>query len=164
MHMTTLGPRELASESGVSTDTLRHYERKGLIARPQRTASGYRRYPADAVARVQMIQRALVVGFSLNELARVLQERDRGGAPCRGVRALLGTRLSDLTRQIAELQSLHRELRALARVWDAKLAAVPQGARAHLLDELNARPALEPRREGRRARPVTSVRRRPSNS
>ena len=122
MTTTTLGPRELARQSGVSTDTLRHYERKGLLARPQRTSAGYRRYPAEAVGRVRLIQRALVVGFSLNELARVLKERDRGGAPCRSVRALLDTRLADLTRQIGELRGLRRELVELAQLWDAKLA------------------------------------------
>jgi DNA-binding transcriptional MerR regulator len=165
----TLGPRDLARASGVSTDTLRHYERKGLLARPQRTSNGYRRYPADAVDRVRMIQRALVVGFSLDELARVLRERDRGGAPCRSVRALLDTRMIDLTRQIADLKGLRRELASLARSWDAKLAAAPAGARAHLLEELDERTALDrtrgrTHRVPRTAHPVSASPRRPSGS
>jgi DNA-binding transcriptional MerR regulator len=139
----TLGPRELARACGVSTDTLRHYERKGLLAKPQRTSAGYRRYPADAVERVRLIQRALVVGFSLDDLTRVLRERDRGGAPCRGVRALLDERLSDLTKRIKDLKGLRRELVSLAQSWDEKLALTPPGARAHLLDELQGRPALD---------------------
>ncbi|HKW03590.1 MAG TPA: MerR family transcriptional regulator [Vicinamibacterales bacterium] len=149
MSSTTLGPRELARQSGVSTDTLRHYERKGLIARPQRTSAGYRRYPAEAVGRVRLIQRALVVGFSLNELARVLKERDRGGAPCRSVRALLDARLVDVIRQIGELKGLKRELVALAALWDQKLASVAPGQPARLLDELHQHPALD-RLAGRR--------------
>ena len=161
---TTLGPRELARQSGVSTDTLRHYERKGLIARPQRTTAGYRRYSAEAVGRVRLIQRALVVGFSLNELARVLKERDRGGAPCRSVRALLDTRLADVTRQIGELRGLRQELVELARLWDAKLTAAPAGARAHLLEGLHERPALDPTRARHRTRPATSFPRRSSDS
>jgi DNA-binding transcriptional MerR regulator len=157
MSTTTLGPRELARQGGVSTDTLRHYERKGLLARPQRTPAGYRRYPAEAVRRVRLIQRALVVGFSLSELARVLKERDRGGAPCRSVRALLDARLADLTRQIRDLRGLRRELVELARLWDEQLAAVPAGARAHLLEALHERPALDPARRRCRPRGLTPV-------
>ena len=160
----TLGPRELARQSGVSTDTLRHYERKGLLARPQRTSAGYRQYPAEAVGRVRLIQRALVVGFSLTELARVLKERDRGGAPCRSVRALLETRLADLTRQIRDLRGLRRELVELARLWDDKLAAVPAGAPAHLLEALHERSALDPAKGGRQMRLAATSRRRSSDS
>ena len=82
--MTTapMGPREAARATGVSTDTLRHYERKGLLPGVTRTAAGYRRYSAATVERVLLIQRALVVGFSLADLTRVLGVRDRGGAPC----------------------------------------------------------------------------------
>ena len=120
MSSASLGPRELARACGVSTDTLRHYERKGLLAKPQRTPAGYRRYPSDTVDRVRLIQRALVVGFSLDDLTRVLRERDPGGAPCRGVRALLDARLADLSARIRDLKSLKLELASLARVWDDK--------------------------------------------
>src|SRR5947207_15027156 len=78
---------ELARRAGVSPDTLRHYERKGLLA-PCRTPSGYREYSAEAVDRVRLIRRALSIGFSLDELAPILAARDRGRAPCRAVRAL----------------------------------------------------------------------------
>jgi DNA-binding transcriptional MerR regulator len=138
----TLGPREVARQTGVSTDTLRHYERKGLLPETRRTASGYRRYDPGTVARVLLIQRALVVGFSLGDLGRVLAERDRGGAPCRGVRALVGHRLEGLDRQIAELIVLRNELHALVEDWDARLAETPAGRRAHLLDTLGNRPGL----------------------
>ena len=120
MSSASLGPRELARACGVSTDTLRHYERKGLLAKPQRTPADYRRYPSDTVDRVRLIQRALVVGFSLDDLTRVLRERDPGGAPCRGVRALLDARLADLSARIRDLKSLKLELASLARVWDDK--------------------------------------------
>src|SRR5205085_11549934 len=116
-----VGPRELARQTGVSTDTLRHYEHKGLLPKPERAASGYRRYSPDSAARVLLIQRALVVGFSLDELARVLGERDKGGAPCRSVRALVGARLEDLDRRLAELVALRAELRAIVDDWDGRL-------------------------------------------
>ena len=132
----TLGAGELARLTGVSTDTLRHYERKGLLPLPPRTAGGYRRYPNDAVARVRLIQRALVIGFSLDELARVLRERAAGGAPCQKVRGIVQDRLADLNQQLADLQLLKLDLHAILAEWDATLARTPSGKQAHLLDAL----------------------------
>ena len=131
-----LGPRDVARQCGVSADTLRHYERKGLLPRPARTGSGYRRYPPETVARVLLIQRALVVGFTLDELARVLRERERGEPPCRGVRDLVAARLDDLDGRLRELTTLRRELRQLLASWDRTLAATPAGQPAHLLQSL----------------------------
>jgi DNA-binding transcriptional MerR regulator len=145
----TMGPRELAGLTGVSTDTLRHYERKGLLARPHRTASGYRRYSPEAVARVQLIQRALAIGFSLPDLARVLKERDRGGAPCRRVHQLVSARVEDLDRQLAELTELRAELVGLLQDWGTRLAGAAPGMRAHLLETLDSRPAIERARQRR---------------
>ena len=118
--MTTapMGPRDVARATGVSTDTLRHYERKGLLPGVTRTAAGYRRYSAATVERVLLIQRALVVGFSLADLKRVLGVRDRGGAPCQSVRALVGERLEGLNQRIEELLTLRDELRLLLAEWD----------------------------------------------
>jgi DNA-binding transcriptional MerR regulator len=138
-----LGPRELASRTGVSTDTLRYYERRGLLPKPQRTRSGYRRYPPEAVQSVLLIRRALVVGFSVSDLSRVLAERDRGGMPCRWVRDFIERRLGDLDDQIRDLQALRADLTALLSDWGARLAATRPGRRAHLLDRLADRPAIE---------------------
>ena len=133
----SLGPGEAARRAGVSPDTLRHYEGKGLLPRPPRSAGGFRRYPPDTVARVQLIQRALVVGFTLDELARVFGERDRGGVPCRGVRDLVAGRLDALEAQLRALTVLRRQLRALLASWDRALASTRPGERAHLLATLN---------------------------
>lgn len=153
-----MGPRELARATGVSTDTLRHYERKGLLPRVTRTAAGYRQYPAAAVERVLLIQRALVVGFSLTDLKRVLETRDRGGAPCRSVRALVGERLDRLNQRIEEMRRLRDDLGELLAEWDARLAGTPEGKRAHLLDTLGARPIIESTRRQRRHRPEQPLR------
>ena len=134
-----LGPSEVAALTGVSTDTLRHYERRGLLPPPLRTGAGYRRYPQSAVERVKLIQRALDVGFSLHDLARVFAEREKGGAPCRGVRALVGERLGDVEKRIGELTTLRAELIEMLDDWDARLARTPTGARAYLLDSLAGR-------------------------
>jgi DNA-binding transcriptional MerR regulator len=141
---------ELARAAGVSTDTLRHYERKGLLPRVSRTAAGYRRYPTATVDRVLLIQRALVVGFSLGDLQRVLAIRDRGGAPCRGVRELVGQKLGGLEQRIEELLRLRDDLRGLLAQWDQTLASTPAGQRAHLLETLGERgPIAHARRRPR---------------
>lgn len=132
----TLSAGGLAQATGVSTDTLRHYERKGLLAHPPRTAGGYRRYPPDAVGRVQMIRRALVIGFSLDELAKVLKERADGGAPCMKVRGIVANRLTVLDRQLADLKALKQDLQVLLERWDAQLERTPAGRPARLLDAL----------------------------
>jgi DNA-binding transcriptional MerR regulator len=127
---------EVAEAAGVSADTLRHYERRGVLPPPARTAGGYRSYPPGTVARVATIRRALLIGFSLKELARVFQERERGRAPCREVRALVGERLDGVDQKIAELIALRDQLRDLLRDWDRTLAGTPQGRQARLLDRL----------------------------
>jgi DNA-binding transcriptional MerR regulator len=131
-----MGPRDVARTTGVSTDTLRHYERQGLLPGVTRTAAGYRRYPVAAVERVLLIQRALVVGFSLDDLKRVLGVRDRGGAPCQSVRALVGERLDGLNQRIEELLALRDDLRRLLTEWDERLSKTAKGERAHLLESL----------------------------
>jgi len=91
---------QLAHLTGVSTDTLRHYERLGLLPLPQRTDGNYRQYPPASQQRVELIQRAMAVGFSLSELKTILAERDSGGAPCRHVRALMHSKIRDIDEQI----------------------------------------------------------------
>jgi DNA-binding transcriptional MerR regulator len=146
-----LGAKAVARASGVSSDTLRHYERKGLLPGIRRTPAGYRRYPEATIERVLLIQRALVIGFSLDDLKRVLSVRDQGGAPCRGVRALVGQRLDALNKQIEDLSTLRDELRALLVEWDGMLAKMPSGKRAHLLDTLATKEVIEQARRHRHA-------------
>ena len=88
------------------TDTLRHYERLGVLAKPQRTAGNYREYPATSRQRVELIQRTLAIGFSLPELKTLLAERDRGGAPCHRARELLKLKISTVNRKIENLTLL----------------------------------------------------------
>jgi DNA-binding transcriptional MerR regulator len=127
---------ELAQLAGVSADTLRHYERIGVLPRPPRTASGYRRYPPSAVDRVRLIRRALAIGFSLDELRRILKVRDGGGAPCRNVRDLAAGKLGQIEQRIAELKALRDQLRGLLQDWDKRLSQTPDGQPARLLELL----------------------------
>src|SRR5215213_2862435 len=91
---------ELARLAGVSTDTLRHYERKGVLAKPRRDANGYRAYGPEAVERVRLVRRALSVGFTLDELARILKERATCRAPCRSVRELAAAKLAEVEERL----------------------------------------------------------------
>jgi MerR family mercuric resistance operon transcriptional regulator len=132
---------ELARLCGVSTDTLRHYERVGVLSRPLRTPAGYRQYPAEAEARVRLVRRAVALGFTLAELARILRVKDRGGAPCREVRTLAAAKLEQVEQQLADLSALRDRLCGLLADWDDKLKGTPDGRRAHLLEMLLALPS-----------------------
>jgi len=129
---------ELAKASGVSPDTLHHYERKGVLAAPRRSSNGYREYPIAALDRVRLVRQALAVGFTLDELALILKTRDTGKAPCREVRVLAGTKLSNIEAQLRELISLRDILRVTLQEWDALLAKTAAGQRAGLLEALSA--------------------------
>ncbi len=142
----TLSAGELARRAGVSADTLRHYERKGVIAPPPRGANGYRRYPEQALARVQLIRRALGLGFTLDDLAGVLRVRDRGGIPCGRVRALAATKLEEVELRLRELVALRNDLRQALQAWDTQLAKTPAGKRAGLLDSLRSASPASPKR------------------
>jgi DNA-binding transcriptional MerR regulator len=132
----TLSPSQVARATGISADTLRHYERRGLLPKPARTSAGYRRYTRATVTRVELIQRALAIGFSLQELGQVLAERDRGGAPCRKVLGVVKDRLAALEQRRRDLTILRGELIALVAEWEDQLATTPAGKPAKLLEGL----------------------------
>ncbi len=127
---------ELSRETGVSVDTLRHYEQKGVLPRAPRQGNSYREYPADAVARVLTIRRALAIGFTLDDLARVFALRDSGTPPCRTVACIAEEKLSRLDQQIADLTTLRDRLHNIVIGWNQTLAATAAGRPAHLLDSL----------------------------
>lgn len=139
---------ELAEATGVSRDTLRHYERKGVLSRPARSPKGYRLYSANLVERVKMIRRALSVGFTLDEIARIFAERSRGNAPCREVYALAVTKLENVRERICEMETLRGELENLVLEWDGKLEGVSETEPVHLLEDLagSSKKALENRK------------------
>jgi DNA-binding transcriptional MerR regulator len=130
---------ELARITGVSTDTVRWYESRGLLPRARRSENGYREYPLVAVDRIHVIQAALAVGFTVAELARIFQARDRGAAPCRDVRQLAGAKLAALEVRLTQLGQLRDDLRATLEDWDRRLELARPGDRAGLLDTLASR-------------------------
>jgi len=135
-----LSSGELADLAGVSRDTLRHYERKGVLPRPLRGHNSYRQYPPEALQRVQLVRRALSVGFTLDELAKVLKVRDAGGAPCEEVRRLAAQKLLNVQDQLRELTQLRDDLQKTLRDWDTRLARRARGKQANLLESLSIDP------------------------
>jgi DNA-binding transcriptional MerR regulator len=101
---------ELADAVGVSPDTVRYYERAGLLQPPARTAAGYRAYGADAIDRMQFIQGAQRIGLTLNDIRDLLAIRDTGTCPCEPAEQLLRRRLVDLDERIARLTTLRAEM------------------------------------------------------
>jgi DNA-binding transcriptional MerR regulator len=128
---------ELARISGVSADTLRHYERKGLL-KPRRAPNGYREYPRHAVERVRLIRSALAIGFKLDDLERVFRIRDAGGAPCRQVRDLAAAKLDELETLVRDLTVIRDEMRELIKDWDRRLDSVSVDQPARLLETLSS--------------------------
>jgi DNA-binding transcriptional MerR regulator len=133
---------ELAELAGISSDTLRHYERMKLLAAPRRSAGNYRLYPPEAVDRVRLIRHALAVGFTLPELAKILKVRDKAGAPCRQVKRLLEEKLHAMDEEIADLAAMRDHLRTILADWDERLAHTPEGKSAMLLETLIVPPHL----------------------
>lgn len=129
---------EVAERLGISPDSIRHYERLGLLPAAGRTAAGYRLFGPDAVRRLQLVRSAVRAGFSLRQLAVFLGERERGGAPCRQVRAAAAQILAGVDAQIAELQASRAALRVILRDWDERVARTPAHQPAYLLEHLSA--------------------------
>ncbi len=127
---------QLAKTTGVSVDTLHHYEKRRVLQPAARGTNGYRDYPAAAVDRVETIRRALAMGFTLDELGRIFALRDSGGAPCRMVRNMAAGKLEELESRIAGLMALRDELRRILGDWDRKLEAAPPSQPARLLESL----------------------------
>jgi DNA-binding transcriptional MerR regulator len=127
---------ELAALAGISADTLRYYERRGVLPAPHRTQAGYRVYSPQAAQRVALIRSALSIGFSIDELAGILRQRDRGQTPCRQVHQLAKEKLSALEQELCELQALKRNLQTIVHSWDSKLAKTAAGQPARLLETL----------------------------
>ena len=120
----------------VSPDTIRQDEKIGVLPRASRTESGYRVYPASAVERVLVVQRALRIGFTLAELAEVLKARDAGGAPCRRVYQLAQEKLRSIEADIEALKLTRRYVQKVLADWEKRTKSAGPGQQSHLLYSL----------------------------
>jgi len=101
---------DLAATTGVSTQTLRFYEREGLIPAPNRQSNGYRVYDDDVASRIGFIRAAQTAGLTLSDIAGVLALREDGQAPCSHVHSLLTGKLDEVRARQRELVRLEKEL------------------------------------------------------
>ena len=109
---------EVAKASGIGIETLRFYEKSGLLDSPSRTESGYRTYNADVLERLDFIKRAQVLGFSLDEIKRIIIDKRAGQSPCTEVREIVRNRLAELDARMREMKRYRNELASALAEWD----------------------------------------------
>lgn len=112
----------LADEAGVNVETIRYYQRRGLMPEPDKPLNGHRRYAADAIRRVHFIKRAQVLGFTLEEIGSLL-ELDESHA-CAETRELAAHKLEVIENKLADLKAMRKALVALVRQCDSGVAKV----------------------------------------
>lgn len=134
--MITVGIGQMAKKTGVPIDTIRHYERIGLLRPAARLASGYRRYGDAELKRLRFIRRAKALGFTLDEIQELLALS--AGRNVQSIRKAASARLADIERRMKELTRIRESLRQL-------VAACPGHGRAESCPILNALQQDEPR-------------------
>ncbi|NIP72351.1 MAG: heavy metal-responsive transcriptional regulator [Gammaproteobacteria bacterium] len=112
MEMLKIG--QVAKRTGITVETVRFYEKQGLIAAPQRSASGYRQYTPDTVKRVRFIQHAKEVGFTLKDIAELLALRREPGTSCADIKLRATHKIEEVDRKIQDLQRIREALARMA--------------------------------------------------
>ena len=123
MTLHTIG--QVARQSGIGVETVRFYEREGLIPQPSRPGSGFRRYPQDAVSRIRFIQRSKALGFSLKEIKELLSLRVDSATSCGEVKKRAEEKIADIERKIHALREMKD---ALSKLTAACRGKGPTGA------------------------------------
>jgi len=111
---------ELARQANVHIETIRYYERKGLLAEPRRNKSGHRRYSGEAVRRTEFIKRCQSLGFSLNEIQEILELRITPQSTCADMQLRVSEKLADVDRKINELGKIRDALGRLLKKCSGK--------------------------------------------
>lgn len=108
--MSTLTIGKVAQRAEIGVETVRFYEREGLIDEPPRLSSGYRQYPEETVVRLRFIRHAKELGFTLREIKELLNLRSDGKRSCGEVRSLAEAKIADIEEKIALLQRMRTTL------------------------------------------------------
>ena len=126
---------QVARDAGVNVETLRYYERRGILQAPERRASGYREYTEEAVGVVRFVKRAQELGFSLEEIETLLTLAAGGPESCDSARALASRRLGELDAKMRSIRAMQDSLRRLVATCE-----MPRAERdCPLLDALGGR-------------------------
>lgn len=118
--MSTLRTAQVAELAGVNIETLRFYERKGILPEPPRRASGYREYPPETVERVRFIKRAQELGFTLKEVQDLLELRETTRAKAGRVRKVAEAKLEEIEHKIRDLEAMKKSLTELLCACDSQ--------------------------------------------
>ena len=137
--MEILSIGQVARRAGVGVETVRFYEREGLLEEPARRASGYRQYPEEVVTRLRFIKRAQQLGFSLKEISELLLLRVDAQTSCEEVKQRTEAKLAEVERKLVEL---HRMRQALLQVHSLCTGQGPTG-RCPMLEALNQQEMLD---------------------
>ncbi|MGH7713290.1 MAG: MerR family DNA-binding protein [Gemmatimonadaceae bacterium] len=111
---------QIASAGNVNVETIRYYERRGLLLANGRSPSGYRQYSTDSVRRLRFIRHAQDLGYSLAEIQDLLALRVRNGASCQAVAQKTRNKIQIVEQRISDLQRMKRTLEGLAAACDAR--------------------------------------------
>jgi len=146
----------LASRAGVGVETIRFYERKGLVRRPPRPGRGFRVYPEDTVARIRFIRQAQTLGFTLQEIAGLLELRVTPGTDCAAVRTRAVAKVANVEARLAELERIRGALAKLIAACPGR-GAVTTCTILGVLAELAERIPEPARRRNARSRDMKSL-------
>ncbi len=113
--METITIGKLAEQAGVNIETIRYYERRGLMPRPKRLESGYRQYSPDSAKRIRFIKHAQELGFSLKEIDELLSLKLDERTPCSQVRKRAEEKISEFETKIERLQRMKKALTKLTK-------------------------------------------------
>jgi DNA-binding transcriptional MerR regulator len=114
---------EVARRADVGIETLRYYERLSLLGSPRRTESGYRMYHESIFTRLDFIRKAQAMGFTLEEIGRIIQESEKGESPCADVRRIARRKLEELDQRLKQLRQYRTELARTLEEWEKKGSA-----------------------------------------
>ncbi len=134
--MPSLRSGEVARQAGVNVETLRFYEREGILAEPPRRASGYREYPAETVDVIRFVKRAQELGFSLREIRELLDLRQVPRRASKRVGRLVVDKVAEINDKIRDLEAMRQALDDLICACEGK----PAAAECPIIESLNACP------------------------
>ncbi len=109
---------DVSKRSGIGIEALRFYEKSGLLDKPARTDSGYRVYGPEILERLAFIKQAQALGFSLDEIKRIIEDARTGRSPCDEVREIVSGRLEELDERMREMRRYRKELAETLEEWN----------------------------------------------
>ncbi len=136
--------KELAQQSGVSTDTVRYYLRVGLIQPVTQQQNGYRLFDSEDVSKLRFIRIAKTLGFTLKEIQKILHHAEEGESPCSDVRQMMEHRIQENRLKIEEMLKLQTRMEMALSQWQQMPDKIPEGNHVcHLIESVAKKPIFQ---------------------